>query len=82
MILEWIIIYPKNTMEDKVILERLNNLIDTNKKEHESILIQTTKTNGTVAKIQKWKYMITGGFVLSNIIIVPIVVALILKQLA
>jgi len=62
-----------------VIIERLNNLIKDNKEEHESILAQVTKTNGAVADIQKWRYILTGGFIISNVIIVPIIIALILK---
>ena len=65
----------------QVIIERLDNLKEDNVQEHKSILAQVTKINGSVAGIQKWRYMLTGGFIISNIIIVPIIVALILKFL-
>jgi len=64
-----------------VIIERLDNFIRENAEEHKSILVQVTKINGSVASIQKWKYMLTGGFIISNIIIIPIIVALILKYI-
>ena len=62
-----------------VIIERLDNFIEVNKEQHDSILEQVTKTNGSVAGIQKWRYMITGGIIISNIIIVPIIIAIIMK---
>lgn len=62
-----------------VIIERLDNFIKVNKEQHDSILEQVTKTNGSVAGIQKWRYMITGGIIISNIIIVPIIIAIIMK---
>lgn len=68
--------------QNNVIVERLDNFIKDNAEEHESILAQVTKTNGSVADIQKWRYLITGGFIVSNIIIVPIIIALILKFVA
>ena len=67
--------------DNGVIIERLNNLIKDNKEEHQSILDQVTATNGAVAGIQKWRYIITGGFIVSNIIIVPIIITLILKYM-
>ena len=63
----------------KVIIERLNNLVEENKEEHKKILEQTTKTNGTVADIQKWRFLITGGLIVSNAIILPIIFILISK---
>lgn len=62
-----------------VVVERLDNFIRENKEEHKALLEQTTKTNGSVAEIQKWRYLVTGGFIVSNIIIVPILIAIILK---
>jgi len=53
---------------NEVIVERLDNLIK-----------QTTKINGSVAKNTKWRHYMAGGLVISNIIIVPIVIAIIMK---
>jgi hypothetical protein len=66
-------------MDNDVIIERLENLLRENSEEHKSILDQVKKTNGSVADIQKWRYLLTGGFIVSNIIIVPIIITLILK---
>ena len=62
-----------------VIKERLDNFIEVNERSHQTIIEQVTKTNGSVAGIQKWRYIITGGIIVSNIIIVPIVIAIIMK---
>lgn len=66
-------------VDKEILLERLNNLISTNKQEHGNILEQVKQINGTVAGVQRWRHTATGGFIVSNIIIVPILVAMILK---
>lgn len=58
-----------------VVIERLNNLLKENKEEHESILAQVTKTNGSVADIQKWRYILTGAIIIMNVFLVPIIIA-------
>jgi len=40
---------------------------------------QTTKTNGRVTKLEETKNMAIGGLVLTNIIIVPIFITMIIK---
>lgn len=62
-----------------VVIERLNNLLKENKEEHESILAQVTKTNGSVADIQKWRYILTGAIIIMNVFLVPIIVAITLS---
>jgi hypothetical protein len=76
-----------NICQDKLISEVSNDLKDfhrefleykkTNKETLERLITQTTKTNGTVAEINKWRYMITGGLIVSDAIIVPILLYLI-----
>jgi hypothetical protein len=60
-------------IENDVLLERINNLIETNKTEHEAILIQTTRTNGRVNGLEKWQNRIIGGMVVVDVIILPLV---------
>jgi hypothetical protein len=66
-------------MNEEVILERLNNLINDNKEEHKSILAQVTKTNGSVADIQRWRYIATGVILLMNVLILPIILAVVIQ---
>jgi hypothetical protein len=63
----------------EVIAERLDNLIADNTEEHEKILVQTTKTNGSVADLLKWRYIITGALVIMNAVLVPVIVAVLIK---
>jgi hypothetical protein len=49
-----------------VIVERLENLKQQNTEDHEKIIAQTTKTNGTVKKHDKWIY----GIVMSGSVVV------------
>jgi hypothetical protein len=61
--------------------ERLDNLIRENREEHEKILNQTTKTNSRVGHIEDWKAMATGGFVVINALVVPVVLWLFYERL-
>jgi hypothetical protein len=61
-------------IENDVLLERINNLIETNKTEHEAILTQTTKTNGRVTKLESWQNRIIGGMVIVDVIVLPLVI--------
>jgi hypothetical protein len=63
----------------EVIIERIANLREENAKEHATILAQTTKTNGTVADLVKWRYLITGALIIMNIVLVPIIIAVSIK---
>lgn len=40
---------------------------------------QTTKTNGRVTVLEKWKNLLTGGLIFMNIILVPIFLAVVIK---
>ena len=66
---------------NEVLCERLENFFRENKNDHEQIIAQTTKTNGSVSSLQKWRYQITGALVVLNIFIVPIVLFLVFEQL-
>lgn len=67
-------------INNDVLLERINNLIETNKTEHEAILAQTTKTNGRVTKLESWQNRIIGGMVIVDVIVLPLVLWWITKQ--
>lgn len=69
-----------NKINNDVLLERINNLIETNKTEHEAILAQTTKTNGRVNKLESWQNRIIGGMVIVDVIVLPLVLWWITKQ--
>ena len=78
----------EQTPIEAVIIERLDNLKRDNeefkadnKREHEMILSQTTKTNGTVADIQRWRYIMTGAIIIMNVFLVPIIVSIAIKYI-
>ena len=68
-------------ISNEVICERLENFFRENKSDHEQIITQTTKTNGSVASLQKWRYQITGALIVLNIFVVPIILFLVYRQL-
>ena len=63
----------------EVIIERLDNIKSDNAQEHSQIFEQVKKTNGVVADIQKWRYLVSGALILMNAILVPVIVAVIVK---
>jgi len=64
---------PEVTLE--VIAERLTNLIEENAKEHQAILVQTTKTNGKVAAVSKWQERIIGAVAILSAVVLPVAIA-------
>lgn len=78
----------KEEKEQAIILERLNNLIVTNKNEHAQILEQVKKTNGSVCvhdkeikRLNNYKNYLSGALVILNLFVVPILFWLIYKHL-
>ena len=75
-------------IETDVIIERLDNLIKTNRSEHKVIIDQVKKTNGnTVENAKKINEhsatinKIIGGFVVANVFIVPVILFLLFERL-
>lgn len=64
---------------NEVLCERLDNLIKDNSEDHQKIIIQTTRTNGTVSKHETWLNRIIGGMIISNIVLVPILLYLLFE---
>jgi hypothetical protein len=78
----------KEKIEQKVILNKLENLIITNKDEHQVILAQVLRTNGSVKEhnvkidsLEKWKNRLTGGLLVINIVVLPVVFYLLYQRL-
>jgi hypothetical protein len=69
----------KITLE--VLDERLTNWFRENKEDHDTIIVQTTKTNGRVNELDKWKSQMTGAMIILNVVIWPIVLLFITKVL-
>lgn len=63
----------------EVIRERLDNLKTANAQEHKAILEQTTKTNGSVADLVRWKEKTTGALIVINIFVIPVMIAIAIK---
>ena len=68
---------------NEVLLEKilgLTALIDEkfedNKKDHESLIAQTTKTNGNVTTLQKWMATSKGAIAVITTIVVPVMLYL------
>ena len=67
-------------MEDKKIIEAelcglkelLEEKFDRNDKDHQEIIMQTTRTNGSVRSLQIWRGYITGAVAVLMTIVVPI----------
>ena len=69
----------KITLE--VLDERLTNWFRENKEDHETIIVQTTKTNGKVSELEKWKNNMTGALIILNVVVWPLVLLFITKVL-
>lgn len=70
-------IIEKITLE--VLDERLTNFFRENKEDHNSLIAQTTKTNGRVNKLELWQNRIIGGMIIVDIIVVPVAIYLFTK---
>lgn len=66
-------------MDNDVIVERLENLLRENSEEHKNILAQVVKTNGSVADIQRWRYLASGVILAMNVFIVPIILTIVIQ---
>jgi hypothetical protein len=71
------------SITNEVLLEKmkgLENLIDEkfaeNKREHLAIIVQTTKTNGTVTLHDRWINRSQGTILIASSIILPIILYL------
>jgi len=64
---------------NEVLCERLDNLIRDNSEDHEKILIQTTRTNGTVTVHSATINQLKGGLRVLEIIVIPIVIAIVIN---
>jgi hypothetical protein len=66
----------------EILDERLNNFFRENKEDHNTIITQTTKTNGRVSCLEVWKNRITGGMIVLNIFMVPTLMYLLFERLS
>jgi hypothetical protein len=59
-------------MDNNVIVERIDNLQKQNSKEHEDLIKHVKETNGKVAENTKWRWMLVGGIIVGNTLMIPI----------
>lgn len=68
--------YKKQMNDVNILLakisERLDNVINSinnnhteNKEDHAGIIARQDHTNGNVSKLEKWKYLVCGGFIVA-----------------
>lgn len=43
--------------------------------------VQVTLTNGRVRKLEQWKFMLLGGFIVVDLVFIPIIVTWVLKMI-
>ena len=67
---------PNRKLTLEVIDERLNNFFRENKEDHNAIITQTTKTNGSVKDLQKWRWITTGGLIVLSAVVLPVMIFL------
>lgn len=63
---------------------KLENFTDINAEQHGALETklsrieeQTVRTNGRVTKLEEWKNKLLGGFIISQLIILPVTISLI-----
>ena len=62
----------EDLVTNEVLMERLNNLIETNSREHAEIKEQVEKTNGSVANLKIWKGVMQGAVGVLTVIVIPL----------
>jgi hypothetical protein len=62
----------------KETLDEIVKRIDENVQE---IRVQTTKTNSRVSHLEAWKNRVTGGLIITDIILIPVIITFVIKYL-
>ncbi len=68
------------TLENEsAIVQKLDDLINSNEKEHSGILEQVKRTNGTVADLVAWKWISIGAISILSSLILPVIIAVVIQ---
>ena len=62
----------KNQLQHESIIESLSNFHETTNLKLDGLLVQTTKTNGRVNKLENWRNYLTGAFAVVTLIVLPL----------
>ena len=73
----------KDTLEVELcgLRDLIEEKFNRNKEDHDKIIEQTTKTNGSVRDLQKWKSFINGAVAVLTGIILPLFIYIMQKGL-
>lgn len=72
---------------DDIILEKIDSLTELielkfkyNGEQHEEIVKHQKETNGRVTKLEKYKNIMTGAVAVSNVIVIPLLMFIIVQH--
>jgi len=63
------------------IAERIDNLKEQNRREHDEISLHLKTQNGSISHLKSWKNYTAGGLAVVTLVFVPVIIALLIHFL-